>query len=46
LQIVFSLRVKISDFGLSFQFEAKANFHKLIHQRCGTILYMAPEQHA
>jgi serine/threonine protein kinase len=36
-------KIKIGDFGLSFQFEKAGNFHKLISKRCGTFLFMAPE---
>ncbi|CAD8103039.1 unnamed protein product [Paramecium sonneborni] len=37
--------VKIADFGLSFRFSStEGNFHKLLNKKCGTIIYMAPEQ--
>ncbi|CAD8106261.1 unnamed protein product [Paramecium sonneborni] len=37
--------VKIADFGLSFRFSTtEGNFHKLLNKKCGTIIYMAPEQ--
>ncbi|CAD8189904.1 unnamed protein product [Paramecium octaurelia] len=37
--------VKIADFGLSFRFSSsEGTFHKLLNKKCGTIIYMAPEQ--
>ncbi|CAD8195419.1 unnamed protein product [Paramecium pentaurelia] len=37
--------VKIADFGLSFKFSStEGTFHKLLNKKCGTIIYMAPEQ--
>ncbi|CAD8123544.1 unnamed protein product [Paramecium sonneborni] len=36
--------VKIADFGLSFKFASEGMFYSLLNKKCGTIIYMAPEQ--
>lgn len=36
--------VKIADFGLSFKLSQDGAFFSLMNKKCGTILYMAPEQ--
>lgn len=36
--------IKIADFGLSFQFKSDGTFIHLLSQKCGTMLFMAPEQ--
>ena len=35
---------KIGDFGLSLQIDNENTFYKTVSQRCGTYIYMAPEQ--
>ena len=36
--------VKIADFGLSFKFASEGMFYSLLNKKCGTVIYMAPEQ--